>query len=78
MNPAFKEVSGLSDFIVQYVEIKKGKKVTHIDVSWWAKAQEDLIETEQELNRPHSGRAERLAETVVEIKPRSTLELAFE
>ena len=78
LNPAFKEVSGLSDFTVQFVEVKKGKRVEAIDVSWWAKTENDLIETEQELNRPHSGRAERLADTVVEIKPRSTIELPLE
>lgn len=77
LSPAFKEVTGLSDFIVQYVEGKKGKKVTHIDISWWSKEVDALIETEKELNRSNAGRAERLAETVVEIKPRSTLDLPF-
>ena len=73
LNPAFKEVSGLSDFTVQYVEVKKGKRVDAIDVSWWSKETDALIETELELNRPHNGRASRLADTVVEIKPRSNI-----
>jgi plasmid replication initiation protein len=76
LNPAFREVSGLSGLNLQYVEEKKGKKVTHITVSWWLKEVDALIETETELNSPHAGRADRLADTVVvEIKPRSTLEL---
>ena len=63
---------------MQFVEVKKGKRVEAIDVSWWAKTENDLIKTEQELNRPHNGRAERLSNKVGEIKPRSTLELPLE
>ena len=62
--PAVMEVNGLSHFGVGFREIKKGRSVEQIQISWHRKSIEEMKKAFAELRQPKVGRAARLAGTV--------------
>lgn len=71
--PAVTEVNGLADFGVSFYEVKRGRTVVSIDLSWWKKSDEELKEVWKELHSSKIGRRTRLKE-----KQPSKLNLAEE
>ena len=62
---AVTEVNGLAEHGVAFAEIRKGKTVTHIELSWWKKSEEELRESYAEIKRSRIGRTSRLSEKSV-------------
>jgi len=62
--PAVIEVNGLSHYEVGFREIKKGRSVEQIQISWHRKSIEEMKKAFAELRQPKVGRAARLAGTV--------------
>jgi len=62
--PAVMEVDGLSHYGVRFQEIKKGRSVKQIQISWHRKSIEEMKKAFAELRQPKVGRAARLAGTV--------------
>lgn len=71
LKPAVAEVNGLADFGVKLVPIKLGRKVTHIEMSWWKKSLEEQKAAFAEVRRHKAGRRARLAgkADVIELIP---------
>jgi plasmid replication initiation protein len=68
---AVTEVNGLAEHGVAFSEIRKGKTVTHIELSWWKKSEEELRAAYAEIKQPRFGRSVRLSEkSVAETKKR--------
>jgi hypothetical protein len=59
--PAIDEVSGLADYGIKFAEVKKGRAVVAITISWWRKNEDELKLAFQELRRPRVGRKARLS-----------------
>jgi len=60
LKPVVAEINALAAFGLAIQPVKTGKKVTHVSVGWWIK---DISEQQQawaELQRPKSGRKERI------------------
>ena len=62
LNQAVTEVNGLAQHGVEFVEIRKGRKVTHIQLLWRKKSEDELKAAFAELNQPRIGRNIRLSE----------------
>jgi plasmid replication initiation protein len=62
---AITEVNGLAEHGVAFAEIRKGKTVTHIELSWWKKSEEELRKSYAEIKRSRIGRTSRLSEKSV-------------
>lgn len=62
---AVTEVNGLAEHGVSFSEVRKGKTVTHIELSWWKKSEEELRESYAEIKRSRIGRTSRLSEKSV-------------
>lgn len=58
---AVTEVNGLAEHGVAFREVRKGKTVTHVELSWWKKSEEELRAAYAELNQPRIGRNARLS-----------------
>ena len=61
LQPAFQEVNGLSNVDCQYHEIKAGRKVANIEISWRTKDIDGLKQSYAERKRPRLGRKARLS-----------------
>ncbi|MEL6959808.1 MAG: replication initiation protein [Pseudomonadota bacterium] len=72
IDPSVEEVSALSDFIVEAVPRKTGRRVTHVELRWWRKDGGGQAEAERALQYSKVGRKARAAGTVEELKPRPT------
>ena len=59
---AVTEVNGLAQHGVEFLEIRKGKTVTHIQLLWRKKSEDELRAAFAELNQPRIGRNIRLSE----------------
>ena len=59
---AVTEVNGLAEHGVAFAEIRKGKTVTHIELSWWKKSEEELRAAFAEIKQSRIGRTVRLTE----------------
>ena len=59
--PSVDEVNGLADYGVKFVEVKKGRAVVAITISWWRKNEDELKQAFQELRQPRIGRKARLS-----------------
>lgn len=67
---AVTEVNGLAEHGVAFHEVKKGKTVTHVELSWWKKSEEELRAAYAELNQPRIGRNARLSKREKEATQR--------
>ena len=64
LNPAVLEVNGLSNYGVQYKEVKKSRAVMQIQIAWHQKSVQEMKEAFKELKQPRVGRRARLSGTV--------------
>jgi hypothetical protein len=62
--PAIEEVDGLSSYGVNFIEVKKGRKVEAITLGWHKKSVDELKEAFSELKRHRVGRRARLSGAV--------------
>ncbi|MBV8890876.1 MAG: replication initiation protein [Acidobacteria bacterium] len=69
IDPAVLEVNGLGEFGCKVEPIYKGRKVTAVRLSWWAKTLEEKKVTLRELRVSKIGRKARLLGTVETIAP---------
>lgn len=60
LEPAAREVSALSDFMVELDPIKTGRSVTHVEMRWWRKDAEAVGKSARELSFSKVGRATRI------------------
>lgn len=67
LKPAVKEVSALSDFIVEAVPVQKGRKIIAVKLSWWPKDGEGIQQVATELNHSKVGRKARIEGTVERV-----------
>lgn len=76
---AIAEINQLAGFTAAYVPIKRGRRVVGIRLAWGHKANDDLVETQRELDRPRVGRNARrdgLVETIAQERHRMAVSLA--
>jgi hypothetical protein len=76
---AVAEVNQLAGFTVAYRPIKRGRRITGIELAWGKKEQADLIEAQRELDRPRVGRTARrdgVVETIAQERYRLAESLA--
>jgi hypothetical protein len=76
---AVAEVNQLAGFTVAYRPIKRGRRITGIELAWGKKEQADLIEAQRELDRPRVGRMARrdgVVETIAQERYRLAESLA--
>jgi len=59
IEPAAREVSALSDYIVELRPIKTGRSVTHVELKWWRKDGEGQGSAERALRFASTGRRAR-------------------
>lgn len=59
IEPAVKEVSQLSDYLVEVVPVKTGRSVTHVELRWWKKDGAAQKAAERELQFSKVGRKAR-------------------
>lgn len=64
LKPATREVNGLADFGVALRPVRKGRKVTAVQLSWWRKNEDELRIAFAEVQRHSVGRRARLGGTV--------------
>lgn len=79
LDVAVAEISHLAGFHAAYVPMKRGRRVVGVRFVWGLKDRAELIQAEQELERPRVGRAARragLVETVAEERHRIAESLA--
>jgi hypothetical protein len=69
ISPAVLEVNGLAEFGCKVEPVFKGRKVTALRLSWWAKSLEEKKTTFRELRVSRVGRRARLLGTVETIAP---------
>ena len=67
LKPAVAEVNALAPFSVSVLPVKQGKKVVEIRVGWWAKDNDALQRTWQEVQRTRLGRRARLSGTAAHV-----------
>lgn len=72
LQPAVREVNGLSSYGVNFVEVKKGRKVVAVTIGWHKKSVEEMKEAFSELRRHKTGRQARLSGTT-EDQPLNSL-----
>jgi len=60
IQPAVKEVSALSDYVVEIAPIKTGRRVTHAELRWWKKTGDGVGQAERELSFSKVGRRTRI------------------
>lgn len=70
IDPALTEVNALSDYVVSVEPIKTGRRVTHIELRWWAKDSGGTAQAERELQFSKVGRKARTQGTTETVKPR--------
>lgn len=73
IDPAVAEVNQLSDYVVEMLPIKTGRRVTHVELRWWKKDGEGQGAAGRELAFSKVGRRERrdgTAEADAEARPR--------
>lgn len=63
ISPAVKEVSQLSDYIVEIAPVKTGRSVTHVELRWWKKDSAGQGDAARTLSFAKPGRKARAAET---------------
>jgi hypothetical protein len=71
IDPAVVEVCALSDYVVEVLPIKTGRRVTHIELKWWRKDATSEAEAERELSFSKVGRKERSQERAERDQPRA-------
>ena len=59
IEPAVREVSALSDYIVEIHPVKSGRSVTHVELKWWRKDGEGQGSAERALRFASTGRRAR-------------------
>lgn len=69
IEPAVKEVSQLSDYLVEVVPVKTGRSVTHVELRWWKKDGAGQKAAERELQFSKVGRKSRGAGQTEAIVP---------
>lgn len=72
IEPAVREVTALSDYVVEIAPIKTGRAVTHIELRWWRKDGDATGAADRALQFSKVGRkvrAEGTAEQVVKPRP---------
>ncbi len=62
LRPAIAEVNLLSDFEVDLLPIKTGRRVTHVELKWWRKDADGVGDRARELSYAKVGRKERLTQ----------------
>ena len=67
IEPAISEINHLCGFTVNYIPVKRGRRVIGITLSWAEKAEEDRIDAARELERPRDGRKARRTGTVEDL-----------
>lgn len=70
VDPAIAEVSALSDFTVEALPQKTGRKVTHLELRWQRKDAGGQAKADRELSFSKVGRKARMSGTAEQIKPR--------
>ena len=73
IQPAVKEVSGLSDFEVAVEPVKTGRSVTHVELKWWRKDASGVSGSAREVSHSKVGRKARLEERVETVRPRPAM-----
>lgn len=79
IDPAIQEINALAEFNVYVASKRTGKKITHVNASWFWKDQEGRAAAEEELSRSKIGRKARISGTsegVVEVDMSSLPELS--
>lgn len=71
--PAVKEVSALSDYIVETLPIRTGRTVSRVQLTWWPKDGEGIQKVAVELNYSKVGRKARVDGAVETLKLRGQL-----
>jgi plasmid replication initiation protein len=69
LKPAVQEVNGLADFGVAFRPVKTGRKVTAVQLAWWAKNEDERKAAFSEVRRHRTGRRARLEGTVEAVSP---------
>lgn len=64
IEPAIAEVNHLSGLLVTYAPLKRGRKITGINLAWGVKDEAHRVEALRELDRPKVGRKARRSGTV--------------
>lgn len=67
LDPAIREVSAMSDYVVSYDVRKQGRKITHVILKWRRKDERAANATQRELDQPKVGRQARLEGRTEEI-----------
>lgn len=70
IDPAVNEVCMLSDFVVEVLPIKTGRRVTHVELRWWRKDAKSEAAAERELSFSKVGRKVRTEERAQALRPR--------
>ena len=70
VDPAVAEVNMLSDYMVEILPIKTGRRVTDVELRWWRKDVGATSEAERELSFSKVGRKARMTGGTEELKPR--------
>ena len=68
LKPAVKEVSALSDFLVEAETVLKGRAIVAVKLSWWPKDGEGIQQVATELNHSKVGRKARIQGTVEQVE----------
>jgi hypothetical protein len=69
IEPAVREVSALSDYLVEIHPIKTGRSVTHVELRWWRKDGEGQGSAERALRFASTGRRARAEERATGAAP---------
>ncbi|WP_339773385.1 RepB family plasmid replication initiator protein [uncultured Pseudosulfitobacter sp.] len=69
IEPALVEVNALSDYVVSVEPIKTGRRVTHVELRWWAKDASGTATAERELQFSKVGRKQRTQGDTVPARP---------
>ncbi len=67
LDPAVREVSAMSDYVVSYDVRKQGRKITHVILKWRRKDERAAQATQRELDQPKVGRQARIEGRAEEV-----------
>ena len=76
IEPAVAEVSHLSGLHVTYAPLRRGRRITGVNLAWGVKDEAGRVEAMKELDRPKVGRKARRSGTVEAIEDVERAQLA--
>ena len=73
LTPAIKEVSAISDYIIEATLLRTGRAVTRVLLTWWPKDAEGVQQVAAELDHSKVGRRARIEGTVELVQPQERI-----